>query len=489
MTLTMGWHEAAEGDSAIPPQDDLGHLLFARGYLLSSVPATKPAPHWRSHLVGHWHLNRDSRLAAAFRERDGRSVLLIGNVIDLRGQVSGAAVADGLLDAWETSRAQLDDALEWLAGRYVVLGQSADEEFLQTDATGMLSASYSAGERMISSHQNLLAEAAGGLERSVFGESDWLRKRNAYAYPGTFTRFEGVRMLTANTELDLRSFTVRRVGPLESERRTPREVAAEVLDLMRRQHPFLSRSGGGPLVSLTAGLDSRITTAAMRELAPSSLFFTYEKVYDRKSGSDLDRATATELARHLGLQHHGYRLTTASRLPEVEAVLERTTFLTHGRIVAASYLRELPPDRLHVRSNLYEIARGYYRSKDRPVVDARLFARILTSNSAPPRAVIEAFDEMATTTGIFDVNGYDSLDLFYWEHRIVSWFHKVLLESDIAHDTHTLVNSRVILRLMLSVSAAERLEGAVFDHIVALAWPEAYDLPVNGKVRSLPEAR
>ncbi len=481
----MGWHEAAANDSAISPLEHFEHLLFARGYLLSRVLKPAPAAHWRHHAVGRWFLTRDSRLAATFRELDGRSLLLVGNAIDLRSQVDGAPVVDGLLRAWRVSRAALDEALEWLAGRYVILAQSPEEDFFQTDATGMLSASYSAAERMVSSHQNLLAEAAGGLDYSTFGEPDWLRKRNAYAFPGTFTRFAGVHMLTANTELDVREFRIRRVGPLPAEPGEPREIAGQVLDLMRQQHPFLTRRGGGPLVSLTAGLDSRITMAAMRELAPQSLFFTYEKVYDRKSGSDYDRSIATQLAAHLGLRHHGYGLTTASRSPELDAVLERSTFLTHGRIVAASYLHELPADRLHVRSNLYEIARAYYRGKERPVVDPRLFARILTSSSAPPRAVVEAFDEMAAATGIFDVGDYDPLDLFYWEHRIVSWFHKVLLESDIAHDTHTLVNSRVILRLLLSVPLTDRRAGTVFDHIIGLAWREAYDLPVNGSLRSV----
>ncbi|MFH5824236.1 hypothetical protein [Georgenia sp. AZ-5] len=166
--------------------------------------------------------------------------------------------------------------------------------------------------------------------------------------------------------------------------------------------------------------------------------------------------------------------------------MERNTFVTHSRAVAASYLTELPADRLHVRSNLYEIARGYYRRKERPQVDPRLFARILTTNANPPRPVIEAFEEMAATTGILDVDGYDPLDLFYWEHRMVSWFNKVLLESDVAHDTHILINLRAILRLMLSVSAADRLAARVFDHLVDLAWPAVYDLPVNGAARALP---
>lgn len=93
---------------------------------------------------------------------------------------------------------------------------------------------------------------------------------------------------------------------------------------------------------------------------------------------------------------------------------------------------------------------------------------------------------MIGVTGVLDVEGYEPLDLFYWEHRMVSWFNKVLLESDVAHDTHILVNSRVILRIMLSVPEPDRRSGRVLDHLVALAWPEAFALPVNGRDRTVP---
>lgn len=279
MKLTA-WHAPAIRDSEITPRDDFEHVLFARGYLLSRTITPAPVEHWHYHRVGAWHLSRDPRLAASFVERDGRSLLLIGNVIDLRAQVDGAEVAPRLFSAWEKSRADLDDALEWLAGRYVLLGQSPESDFLQTDATGMLSASYSAEQETISSHQNLISENAGGLPFSAFGEPDWLKSNQAYTFPGTYTRFAGVHMLTANSELDLGDFSVRRVGPRATISIDPREAAIAVLELMSRQLAFLSRTGGGPLVSLTAGLDSRVTMAAMRDITPETLFFTYERHRD-----------------------------------------------------------------------------------------------------------------------------------------------------------------------------------------------------------------
>ncbi|RZS62056.1 hypothetical protein EV386_2373 [Xylanimonas ulmi] len=392
--------------------------------------------------------------------------------------VTGPPVAANLLEAWEHSRERLDAALELLAGRFVILGQASEGDFFQTDAAALLSAFYSATHQVISSHQNLVAETVGGL--------DLTELRGPLA--GLGTRFVGVRMLTANTELNLRDFSVARIGPRPTDEAEPREVATEVLDLMRRQYRFLRRPGGGPLVSLTAGLDSRITLAAMREMVPETLFFTYEKRYNLADGSDCDMATATELSDHLGLDHKGYTILAADIPRRLKALLRRNTELSHGRAVAASYLRELPADRLHVRSNLYEVARGFYRKKERPQVGPALFAQLISKNADVAPAVVEAFEEMSAVTGILDVPGYDPLDLFYWEFRMGSWFHKVLLESDIAHDTHILFNARVILRLMLSVSARDRVQATVFDHIVDLAWPAVYDLPINGRRRRLPFA-
>lgn len=478
MTVTHAWHEAPVNDSEIPRREDFEHLLFARGYLLGPKPMPSPAPHWRSKQVGSWYLSWDPRLAASFVERDDRTLLLLGNAINLRRRTNGSAVALEVLEAWSRSRRELDDALEWLAGRYVVLGQGPDGHFFQTDATGMLSASYSAKHRVIASHQNLVAEALGGLPSSHLKDP----------LPGLSTRFADVRLLTANTELDPRDFSVRRVGPRPiTAVRDPREVAVEVLDLMKRQFSFLHRDGGGPMVSLTAGLDSRITLAAMHDLAAESLYFTYEKRFNGVADdSAVDHRVAAQLAGQLNLKHHSYTLHTMDIDAQLRDVLRRNTTHTHNRAIAASYLHELPVDRLHVRSNLYEIARGYYRNKERPSIDAHVFARILTASVNPPQRIVDEFEEMVSVTGILDVDGYDPLDLFYWEHRMSNWFHKVLLESDIAHDTHILVNSRAILRLMLSVPASDRRSALVFDHLVGLAWPAAYKLPINGVARQLP---
>lgn len=481
------WTSTPCPEHEIPQEPGFEHIKYARGYLVTRAPHAVPVAHWRTRKVGAWHVSWDSRLALHHASGENREVVVIGHPIALRCGQSDERVVESLLSSWEVSRERLDDELEWLAGRYVIIGLSSVGGFVQSDASGLLSAYYSPSDRAVGSHQNLVAEHMAQAQLSEFSSPEWLRATRAFTYPGTRTRWIGLSLLTANTELTLPDFQVRRVGPRPVEPRTAREAAELALDLMRVQLPHLYRGTRGPMVSLTAGLDSRITLAALRDVVEDSVFFTYQVGYgNNTAASRSDVATARELADRFRLDHQTFFIRESLPAGRMKFVLTQNSPLTHNRALARLYRRVLPMDRLHVRSNLYEIARGYYYQIERPAPDTALFTHLLTHGKSADAAVIRAFDEFADVTGILDVEGYDALDLFYWEIRMSSWLNRIMLESDIAHDTHVLVNSRAILQGLLSVPLADRVRARAFDHMVDLAWPELYQVPVNGQSRQLP---
>jgi hypothetical protein len=409
---------------------------------------------------------------------EGKHLVVVGAPISLQASLSGPEAARRLAQAWCDSTDALAEELDWMAGRYVVFGQSGEDGFLQTDASGLLSAFYSADDDVIASHQNLVSDYMRNPELSVFGSVEWLRSTRAFTYPGLNTRWRGVRLLTANTELSLPTYNIRRVGPRQIEPNSARQAAEKVLELLRVQHPFLYREGLGPMVSLTAGLDSRITLAGLRGIAAESAFFTYQVGYGNNTAtSKRDADIARQLAARFDLDHQTFVIREPLPSSQLKGLIARNSPLTHNRALARLYRRVLPKDRLHVRSNVYEIGRAYYQQVSRPKADARLFTYLLTHGRSESADVTAAFDEMIEATGLLSVDGYDPLDLFYWE---------ILLESDIAHDTHVLVNSRAILQILLSVPIADRISARAYEHMIAIAWPELYDVPVNGQQRVLP---
>jgi len=149
-------------------------------------------------------------------------------------------------------------------------------------------------------------------------------------------------------------------------------------------------------------------------------------------------------------------------------------------------MQQLPSDSVHVRSNLYEIGRALIRGRSRGRViaplNAREVARRVAGNSHHDsfEHSVAASAEWLDITGFSGEKHYDELDLYYWELLMGKWFLAVMIESDVAHDTYTVINSRHIIDLMLSAPLAERLEGGVAKAIIEIGWPELLGYPING---------
>lgn len=483
-------HAAREPEA----RDDHAQLQFARGWALG--PSATPWPvgvvpvEWgRVALAGDRVLRWDRRLECIEAVAGPVSVVIIGHAIDLRADTSDMSeIAAGLLQARLAGRSAYIDALAWLCGRYVVVDCDGGPPRVQADAVGMRSIYYHAERRIVASHQNLVAELSGVDSLSVFGTPEWRRANHAVCYPGSETAWQGVKFLTANHELDLDSMRPSRVSLAAPERLSTTEVADRVLELTRRQLPHLLRRPGRPVISLTAGQDSRSTLAVVRPVRNEFRYFTYALMYSpRKRAVRLDVEGSRAVARVGRLRdHHVYRLDGPIRDDTLRAVLERNSVKRSMPNVAELYLREMSDAGMHIRSSFNEVGVAGYRAKLGDIeVTPEVLADLLTYQKGYTPDTLAAVTEYFDATGIARVPHHDPLDLWYWETRMGSWLGTILNESDIAFDTHILIGSREIVRLLLSAPLAERSRIGTYDALISSAWPELYDVPVNGRKRGL----
>ncbi|WP_147375361.1 asparagine synthetase B family protein [Jiangella rhizosphaerae] len=476
----------------IPVAEDSGHLLYARGFLLTSSPVTAPVDHWRRARLGAWYLAYDPRNALTVASTDdGVWVALIGLALDLNGlSADRSAVVRSLLTARRRGRLAYLAAIDDLVGRFVVIDGDGTATRLQTDATAMRSVFYASASlpRVVAGHAQLVAEVAGA-DRSGFAAGGWLTDHGAYCLPGRATPYAGVAQLTPNTELELESREVHRVYP-----RTAPEPASvdETVDELREllQGQVRELAARTPLMtSLTAGMDSRTTLAVTRPVHESVRYFTYSLRYGAhvdNAGHALDLTTARTLAGGLRLDHQVVIVGGTVEDEGLRRVMARNSQRIHNRGLAAAYLTDLPADRLHLRSNLFEIGRAYYRAqrRERPELTPETMAAILCKKNATDPDVVAEFAAFVADTGHTRFDGYDPYDLFYWEHRSGVWLSTVYLESDLAHDTYTVLNSRRIYGLLLGVPLESRIRGDVYLGLLRSMWPELLDWPVNGRPRA-----
>lgn len=471
-------HGNATATSNVARMSSYDHMLYARGFLISDhEPVNLPA-HWFRASIGAWQFHYDPATPLIVNN----DTLVFGHAVDLGAATSDlGAVAAALVSG--AGQAYIDQ----LAGRFLIVRAVGDNLLIQQDATGLRAVYHTeAMYRFVAgSHQRLVATQVDA-PRGYF-DGAFLRNNNMQAHPGRKTQSVGVVRQLPNTELNSASRRTDRIFPrIAIEQCSVDDAARSLIAAANVQLGAIKT----PLISsLSAGLDSRVTMALLRKALHRTKFFTYE-IADQphNDGNRHDRDGATELAAQFELDHQTLEV-TALNDQAFEYVMNKNTSRTHGQHVAKAYWEKLPHEALHIRSNLFEIARCYYRNMgiDPKNVAAHAMRYIIANGRSFDLPTLDAFEEYVQMTDFKAALelGYDGLDLFYWEHRMGSWMTPILHESDIAHDTHVLINARSILTKLLGVPLPDRMSGAVFRRVIALSWPEISAVPINGQMVNL----
>lgn len=421
------------------------------------------------------------------------SLILIGHCIDLRSpNGTEADVARSLLQCairhgFDAMLAQTDD----LFGRFVAicLVDGTCQAFGDACATRTI---YFAEDRpAIASHSTLLGDLTGAAPRIDLFRHYWC------ALPGNASPTESVRILPASFVLDLGDRTLRRFWPRSH--RTERPVA-ELIDeahVLMRAAAVATAARWKPALSLTAGLDSRLSFSIYRGV-PGLMTFTY----DRGAQDKADVEGASRLSERLRIPHRRLPPAEGSRTERARAMVERLPDCpidkSIGPICFGAFAGE--PDVIHVRSSLAEIGRSFWRRHPRmpTTLDPMNWTLVSITNptaSRPgrPQAVAYMRDEMRrffVTVGYDsadprapEIMGYDIWDLVYIEHRMSTWHGPTLLAYDMAFDTSILFNCRRLVELMLATPATDRRKATLFRAIIQRCCPEVADIPINPRPR------
>ncbi len=447
--------------------------LFARGFTLKRGPHA-PRQGWTTREVGAWQLAHDDRVPFHSARSGSAEVAVLGLSLDTETWTDGQEAASRAAAALTKGEAEFFDVIDAWAGRHLICwSRDGAQPHVMTDAVGMRTCFFTrSGELMLASHAPLLA----GMTRATRAQHSFVRSprwRRASSYPGRITPWREIVFLTANTALALATGTVRRVWPRRPiVERSVDEAAERAAELISGQMKFLADSGRPLVVSLTGGIDSRTTLAAAREISDRIECFTYCAPGDPANEEDAEIAQA--IAAALGLAHRIVTIEADSdkRDEETMRALQQGSFIEHLHWLAVAYRREFSQNTIHVRSNVAEVGQRRFDKEGRGMrfTSPAHIARTWNAMRDDVEAVA-AFDEWTEAVGFWEVAEVDHLDLFHWEHRLSCWIGRLLLESDVAFDSHSVFNSRAVLEALLSVSTEDRRLARVFEAIIEAEWP------------------
>lgn len=461
--------------------------LYARGFCIAPEGRQwEPPSRFRSELIAGWRVSVEPRtqLASAV-SGDGRFVVLIGYVLDIANEHDdGARIAESLLAALGESETSFFAGLDYLGGRYAVFYGDRDGASTLGDACATRTIFYCRTESFIASHYEIVAKECGTGRSEHWNVRRTDRNRHTtYGYPAGTTPDRNVGLLMGNMVLRLKSMTYERYYPRrELPTLSVEEAANAIRGYFEIQLKVLARRYR-IVCSLTAGLDSRCTLAALRPFLDRSRFFTYAT----QEREQADARVAALIAERHGLDHQlmPRQDTTSDAFQKFKAVLARNNYHPHNREAAYGYLSLFGSGDIHIRSTMYEVARAFYRvSRKRPEkLDAKAMAALYYRHFGEgDRDLVYAFSEyMAQSNFGQSFWNHDPYDLFYVEQRMSCWHALVLLEADPSVDTYMLMNARCCLEAGQAVPQEKKIDASVLETIISGMWPELLDLPVNPK--------
>lgn len=461
-------------------------LSFRRGYLITKKGRKLDLPS----RIKDWDVNSSDRYTIythqelpnhIYQDQDD-FVAILGRVIDPINNISNEdIILKNIYERLSDSLEDFFDYLELLTGRFVIFVDEEKYNLVLQDATGNLSLFYEiqSDNCLLSSHPGIIAKI-GNHHLNL--QAERIIHSKASSFPGIATPYPRIKMLTPNTLLNLPNMSRKRFFPRA--RLRSREISDQLLNKMAsilKKSVDLLNNENKLSLSLTSGLDSRLSLATTKDISGEVQFYTWA---GGDPGSE-EVPAVKSLCDHLDIDLEIIKLGREVPSDFIEVFMDNTSRMSRLNRAHTAYnlLRSYPENTMDLRSNVAEIGRTYYRDRMAFLpnnIDNEIFSKLYSvePNSAYVQKKFEEFIEV-TEFKKEKIYNYDPYDLFYWEYRMGNWLSLWLLEYSIAIDEFILFNNRYLLKMMLSVDYKHRRKNDIFHKLIDKLWSKCLEIPIN----------
>lgn len=471
------------------PDESFGH-----GYVMSIHDrATAATANWAKLSVGEFTYRFHSRTsyfhhrAKPDEDRSARplpQVVLVGQPVDL-----DAGTHDGREIAARVASLMRRDGVEgatryvaYLGGRFTcfIHNGSTLEIIPDCHATQSIYWRDSSDGFTASSHVELVG--GGGLAE-LDEHALWMYERlvelrrgaGTKYFPGIVTTYQDVRPVMPNCSLHVDTVAGqvehRRFYPFSDLVRRDVNEAYETFEELFRTHVRLLSRLGTVGISLTSGLDSRVTLAGSCSfLPPGSFTFTFYRAADVSGAHADDMYEANRLAWEFGLPHRVLRWGGRNRDEPFDRIFSATwPRLGQARTIAQAFYSQLPRDIVHFQSTIAETGTAFYKRRDATDISAKRLTYLWHGPAVVDEpGFVAAFDDFIEFSDFRPEKLYnlDYHDAFYWEHRNARWAANRYHEADLAHRVVHPFNQRGLIEAMLSIPVDNRSEKILLHRLV-----------------------
>ena len=463
---------------------EIERLRYRRQYLLAPREVNCPFKYNLLKVKEGYFLYVHLDLPLTHYSNGNLNLFLLGDIFDYEPDNKSNLAILGELAAGNSTIDKLLAGLERYMGCFVLVVVMDDQVRIVNDpyATRKIFWSQMKGEIWCASNLHLLARILGhqlseGESQRAYRSSERFVSLNNGGIAAA-TSYDEIKQVLPNHFLKIEDGTVERFWPLE--KRIPLSVTEVVEKTYRLIEGYVHNiaSRYEVMLPITAGKDSRTLLAATRELH-EEVFYYINKV----RGSDTsipDFTLPVELSRRLGIDFH-----VLDADIEVDEDFERIYFENNPHALG-QFLPMIYNYYLHYEGKVNlpgSIATGgqwwYPIYRKNKTVDTLLDINKLGEFSHAREAYSDWLKDCRPSC---DNTGFELLDLFYWEERLGNWGSQIQQDKDIAQLDINPFNSRLLVKIMLSVEPTHTLEFASYPvnrNINMKLWPETMSMQIN----------
>ncbi len=432
-------------------------------------------------IADRYYLTIHPDLSFQHVKTEGKSLTVLGYFIDpFQAEISNIDILNKILQDMNNIT-DITDGFEKASGRFIVIATIQDCAWLFNDAVGLRQVVYCKDKNdkiWCASQAEALAEHLYFLPdmyaMDYRNSHMFISGKEEFWFANDRTPYEEIKQLLPNHYLDLTTAKTTRFFPTTScIKPLTLQNGIDLSVPLLKNSIKMAYNRLNLKMAISAGIDSRKSFAATKELKEKMFYFTQSA-----KNNQMDVRVTARLLSKLGISHNILDLKSMSdEFRQYYFISATCARETKGDIAYTLYYH-FGPNATILNSNVSEITQcNYWLPKSN--INGEGLA-IITGLYHP--LTINDFEKwLQDARPVCESTGLNILTLFHWEQRGGRWAAASFSEYDIAHDSFTPYNNRYLIKLILGINEKyrrNRMQNVALKTIASM-WPEVLSEPIN----------
>lgn len=473
--------------------------IFKRGFLITNNTNINKTEYpfygnWKVKEVQDYRFYIHEKQNLYTYEYGKKTFFLVGHAYNpFTMEIDEVSILKKISSCYQESTEEYFDAINELTGLFILGFIENNCIQIVVDCAGMQGAYYGLvnNKVFISSHMQMIGDICN-LETDPY--VDELINYKFYKLygpflPGNLSSYKEIKRLVPNTYVDYdgvkfritRFFPNKELKICKSDKEYDNTIK-EIGKILHDNMELISKKWKKPAISMTGGMDSKVTVACTNGLYDKYKYFSYISM----PGEAIDANAAHKIAEHIGVKHKIYDIPEDNSKFEDLDIITKIINHSFGNIGKLNkndmrkrvYFRDTEDFDIEVKSWVSEIGRAnYYKKFGKGKMPKHLSPRNLTSmykffvnDRHLVKKTDDVFKEYRDIVKFGENFGnYDESDMFLWEVRYGAWGGLVLTgEHRYSFDITVPYNNRKLIDLLLSLPLQARIKDKGHEDIIEL---------------------